>query len=247
MNQEKIGKFIAKLRKEKKLTQEELAEKLNINSRTISRWETGSSIPDISMFTLLSKVLDVSINDLMSGEIVKEEEYQNKFEENVVNVVSKNKKNKYFIIFGIIYIIFMVLIIGFICYIKIPFKQTYDKSKMIVELDVDYLQLKTTYNGQPKVLIRSNSAKEKLIFIRFESTLLDMREKNGNIDHENYVDLTTNNYDYEYQITKVTAGAFGVYGKYKVYYTNVKFSKIANANEQELEKIIKNSNLVYES
>ncbi len=41
MNQEKIGKFIAKLRKEKKLTQEELAEKLNVNSRTISRWETG--------------------------------------------------------------------------------------------------------------------------------------------------------------------------------------------------------------
>ena len=111
MNQEKIGKFIAKIRKEKKLTQEELAEKLNVNSRTVSRWETGSSIPDISMFTELSKVLEVSINDLMSGEIVKEEEYQDKFEENVVNVVVKNKKNKYSKIFGIIYIISIVLII----------------------------------------------------------------------------------------------------------------------------------------
>ena len=246
MNQEKIGKFIAKIRKEKKLTQEELAEKLNVNSRTISRWETGSSIPDISMFTEISKVLDVSINDLMSGEIVKEEEYQDKFEENVVNVVVKNKKNKYSKIFGIIYIISIVLIIGFICYIKIPFKQEYDKSKMTVKLDVDYLQLRTTYNGTPKVLIRSNANKDKLIFIRFESTLYDMREKNGNIDHENYVDLTTDNYDYSYAIANVTAGTSGIIGTCKVYYTNVKFSKIANANEQELEKIMKNSVLVFE-
>lgn len=240
MNQDKIGKFIAKLRKENKLTQEELAEKLNVNSRTISRWETGNSIPDISMFTSLSKVLNVSINDLMSGEVVNEEEYQQKFEENVFNVVSKNKKSKFLKIFGIIYIISIIAIISFICYIRIPFKQTFDKSKMTVEVDVDYLKLRTTYNGQPKILIRKNAANEKIIFVRFESTLYDMREKDGNLDKEDYVDLTTNNYDYDYFISKKP------FGVYRVYYTNTKFSKIANASEKELEKIIKDSNLLIE-
>ena len=197
-------------------------------------------MPDISMFTLLSKVLDVSINDLMSGEIVKDEEYQDKFEENVVNVVVKNKKNKYSKIFGIIYIISIISILSFIFYIKVPFKQEYNKSKMTIELDVDHLELRTTYNGTPKVLIRSNVSRDKLIFIRFESTLLDMKDKNGNIDHKNYVDLTTNNYDYNFTIAKIPTE------NYKIYYTNDKFSKIANASEKELEKIIKNSVLMYE-
>ncbi len=241
MNQEKIGKFIASIRKERKLTQEELAEKLNVNSRTISRWETGYSIPDISMFTLLSKALGVSINDLMSGERVQESEYQEKFEENVVNVVSKNKNKKWHRFWLIVYIITMISIIGFICYIKIPFRQAYDKNKMIIEMNVNHLELRTTYNGQLKVLIRNNANNEKLIFIRLESTLVDMREKNDrNIDHENYVDLTTDNYDYSFAITREPKES------YRVYYSNVKFSKIASASEEDLQKIIKNSDLMFE-
>lgn len=70
MDQERIGKFIAERRKEKGMTQEELAQKLDINNKTISRWETGKYMPDLSLFPLLSETLGVTVNDLMSGEVV---------------------------------------------------------------------------------------------------------------------------------------------------------------------------------
>ena len=68
MDQIKIGKFIATLRKEKDLTQEQLGEKLGVTNKTISRWENGNYMPDIEMLSLLSKEFDVSINELISGE-----------------------------------------------------------------------------------------------------------------------------------------------------------------------------------
>lgn len=96
MNQEKIGKFIAELRKKKKMTQEELGNKIGVTDKTISRWETGKYMPDISLFKPLSEILGISINDLMSGEIVDKKDYQEKFEENVINVVDKvDIKNKF--------------------------------------------------------------------------------------------------------------------------------------------------------
>ena len=76
MNQEKIGKFIAELRKNKKMTQQDLAEKLGTTDKSISRWENGKCMPDLSLFPLLSKELEVSVNDLMNGEIVDKKEYQ---------------------------------------------------------------------------------------------------------------------------------------------------------------------------
>ena len=79
MNQEKIGKFIADLRKERNLLQKDLAEKLGVDNRTISRWETGRCMPDLSMFPILSKELGVTVNELMSGEIVDKNDYQEKF------------------------------------------------------------------------------------------------------------------------------------------------------------------------
>ena len=78
MDQEKIGKFIKAKRGEKKITQEELAKELGVNNKTVSRWETGKYMPDLSLFPMLSKVLGVSVNDLMSGEVVDKKDYQNK-------------------------------------------------------------------------------------------------------------------------------------------------------------------------
>ena len=68
MNQEKIGKFISELRKEKNLTQDQLGEKLNINGKSISKWETGTNMPDISNLVMLSKIFNVSVNELLNGE-----------------------------------------------------------------------------------------------------------------------------------------------------------------------------------
>lgn len=92
MNQERIGKYIAKLRKEKKITQEELAEKLGVSSKSISRWETGRNMPDLSLITPLCKELGTTINELLSGEKLNEKEYQEKLEENIIKTIDFTDK-----------------------------------------------------------------------------------------------------------------------------------------------------------
>lgn len=72
MEKEKFGKFICELRKEKGITQKELALQLNVSDRAVSKWERGASFPDITIFEPLSKVLDVTIYDLFKGERVTE-------------------------------------------------------------------------------------------------------------------------------------------------------------------------------
>ncbi len=71
MDQIKIGKFIATLRKEKSLTQEEIAEKLGVNVKSVSRWENGRNLPDPSLMKELCGILDISINELFAGEKIK--------------------------------------------------------------------------------------------------------------------------------------------------------------------------------
>lgn len=67
MNQKEIGKFIAKCRKEKNLTQAQLAEKLGITDRAVSKWETGNSMPDSSIMLELCGILGITVNELLSG------------------------------------------------------------------------------------------------------------------------------------------------------------------------------------
>ncbi len=92
MNQEKIGKFIAKCRKDKKMTQSELAERLGVTDKSIGNWENGRNMPDLSLFKPLCDELDISINELLSGERLKKEEYQEKFEENIINTIDYSTK-----------------------------------------------------------------------------------------------------------------------------------------------------------
>ena len=113
MNQEKIGKFIAKKRKEKNLTQIQFAEKLGVSDRSVSNWENGKNMPDMSLFPIISKELNITINDLMSGEIVEKKEYQQKFEENIIYTIDKKvkKENRLLkIILLTLFIIFFVLV-----------------------------------------------------------------------------------------------------------------------------------------
>lgn len=92
MNQEKIGKFIAELRKEKNITQEQLAEKLGVTSKSISRWENGKTMPDVSLFEPLCKELNITINDLLSGKRIDKKSVKEKFEENILNTVKYANK-----------------------------------------------------------------------------------------------------------------------------------------------------------
>ena len=95
MDQEKIGKFIQEKRKEQNLTQSDLAEKLNITDRAISKWENGNCLPDAGTMPELCKILNISINDLFSGEIVDMKDNEKKLEENLLEMAKfKEEKDK---------------------------------------------------------------------------------------------------------------------------------------------------------
>ena len=91
MNQEVIGSFIAKCRKEKGLTQMQLAEKLNITNRAVSKWETGKSIPGISVMPELCEIFDITVNELLSGERIDKEDYVMKAENNFLQIFNNKK------------------------------------------------------------------------------------------------------------------------------------------------------------
>lgn len=92
MDQIKIGKFIATCRKNKKFTQVQLAEKLNITDRAISKWETGNGMPDSSIMLELCKELGISVNELLSGEMIKMEDYDKKAEENLLEMKKQKEE-----------------------------------------------------------------------------------------------------------------------------------------------------------
>ena len=95
MDQIKIGKFIQEKRKEQKLTQSDLAEKLNISNRAISKWENGICLPDAGNMPELCKMLNISINDLFSGEVVDMKDNEKKLEENLLEMVKiKEQRDK---------------------------------------------------------------------------------------------------------------------------------------------------------
>ena len=86
MDQQKIGAFIARRRKELNLTQKELADKLGITDRAVSKWENGRCMPDLSLLQPLSRTLGTGVNDLLSGEIIPEEKVREKSERNIMKV-----------------------------------------------------------------------------------------------------------------------------------------------------------------
>lgn len=95
MDQIKIGKFIQNKRKEKNLTQSSLAEKLGITDRAVSKWENGFCLPDSGIMFELCNILDISINDLFSGEIVDMKDREKKLEENLLEMTKlKEEKDK---------------------------------------------------------------------------------------------------------------------------------------------------------
>lgn len=94
MDQIKIGKFIADERKRKGYTQKQLSKKLEISDKTISKWERGNGFPEVSLLLPLCNELEITVNELLSGERVSEEDYRKKAEENMVNLVREAQESK---------------------------------------------------------------------------------------------------------------------------------------------------------
>lgn len=91
MNQEKIGNFIVKLRKEKNMTQKELANKLNVTDRAIGNWENGRRLPDYTIIKDLCDTLGITINELLCGEKIKQDKYFENAEKNFILLKQKGE------------------------------------------------------------------------------------------------------------------------------------------------------------
>lgn len=92
MDQMKIGKFIAEQRKKSNLTQMQLAEKLNITDRAVSKWETGKSMPDSSIMLELCDALKITVNDLLCGEVVTMDNYNRELENNLLEMIKQKEQ-----------------------------------------------------------------------------------------------------------------------------------------------------------
>lgn len=247
MDQEKIGKFIAECRKSKKLTQAELSEKLGVSDRSISNWENGKCMPDLSLFGDLCKELDITVNELLSGEKIKKEEYQGKLEENIIKVVAtveqKNKKNnrlKLILISFISLVCLLVLLI--ILSNTVYFSQKYDKENMYIEKTDSGIRFTAKnncalYSGNVKHIITSLN-KENIIFVNVKCNINDIYLSSK--EHGKEINLNSDSYRYDnIDISSLKS--------YKIYYTTYSLDKIYKASNKKLEEIIKSSTLIYKA
>ena len=132
MDQIKIGKFIAERRKTKNLTQLQLAEKLNITDRAISKWETGKGMPDSSIMIELCKELDISVNELLSGELIDMNNYNVKVDENLIKL---QKQKEYAITsarWSHVIMTIILLIWNFINVIKYGVEEAINRPEFII-------------------------------------------------------------------------------------------------------------------
>ena len=124
MDQIKTGKFIAERRKAQNMTQKQLADALSISDKTVSKWECGKGLPEVSLMLPLCDVLQITVNDLLSGVSVAQEDYQRKAEENMMNLIEENAENKkrmtLSVICAVITIIAVCSLVVIAAYIAMP-------------------------------------------------------------------------------------------------------------------------------
>lgn len=130
MKQIEVGAFITQCRKEKKLTQAQLAEKLNITDRAVSKWETGKSMPDSSIMLELCEILGITVNELLMGEREKRELYEEKGDENLdtIDTIKKRKNRVGFKRLGAVIfsaLLFTAMAVCFICDMAISGRLTW--------------------------------------------------------------------------------------------------------------------------
>ena len=146
MDQAKIGKFIAKCRKDKGLTQMQLAEKLNITDRAVSKWETGKAMPDSSVMLELCDILKITVNDLLSGEVVTMDNYNKELESNLLEMIKQQEQAdkrllKIEIVMGVISVLPLVAAAIIVCIV--PMEEW--KAALLVGLSLIPLLIATPF------------------------------------------------------------------------------------------------------
>lgn len=186
MEQQKIGSFIATCRKEKQLTQKELANQLGVSDKSVSKWERGICLPDASLYLELCKILDISMNELFAGERIETSNLIKQSEENILNIVTtetkrKNKLKKTICLLSI----FIFLLIGMLFYgyhylsSQFTVAKTYEYNWNL-QLPTDFKELYHTSSGpsfhgdgERYTIFSGNS-----FFLSFQT------EKNKNLEQE---------------------------------------------------------------
>lgn len=145
MEQIKIGKFISEIRKAKKITQEQLAEKLGVSKNAVSKWERGLNLPDVGIMQELCNTLGISLNEFFAGEYLKENEVKKQSEKNILGILKFNndKSKKYKIVLFIFLILFVILLalLGRILLVKCGY---------IFDSDLRYSQIYISKDGNIK-------------------------------------------------------------------------------------------------
>ena len=155
MNQVKIGKFISNERKAKGYTQKQLSELLAISDKTISKWECGNGFPEASLLLPLCNELEITVNELLTGERISQQNYKKKAEENMVNMIREKEENKQKLLLttmiGVISTITFVTLLLVVCFytdvITLPIKMVL----MVIAISVFGVGLYVAMWGDRKI------------------------------------------------------------------------------------------------
>ena len=155
MDQVKIGKFLSDERKAKGYTQKQLSELLGISDKTISKWECGNGFPEASLLLPLCNELEITVNELLTGERISQQNYKKKAEENMVNMIREKEENKQKLLLttmiGVISTITFVTLLLVVCFytdvITLPIKTVL----MMIALSVFCVGLYVAMWGDRKI------------------------------------------------------------------------------------------------
>ena len=131
MDQYKTGKFIAECRKKQNLTQMQLAEKLNITDRAVSKWETGKAMPDSSLMLELCGILEITVNDLLHGEVISPEEQTKKLEEQLVDIIDGKELSDKWLARVLYWLAFVAVFASVAIFLIIMFPEAYLLTKLL--------------------------------------------------------------------------------------------------------------------
>ena len=159
----KIGKYIAFKRKEQGLTQKQLAEKLNMSDKSVSKWERGICLPDVSVYLELCKILGISINEFLAGEDIPKETIEQKAEENIIQITKDNKnKQKYLkkiIRLLIVMLVVFIFITSIFIYKKLTQPQNYIEPYLEKSTEMQTANMLSNHPGNI-LLFHYNSKKD---------------------------------------------------------------------------------------
>jgi len=165
MNQEKIGLLIAKMRKKKNLTQQELANKLGVTDKAISNWENGRRMPDVSLYKDLCKELDISLNELINGEIEPKEMTRESIDNTIIKALNYNEENKKklnkIIKILILVLCFLVVFIGVAYY---SYRKRYPK--------IDIYKISIVENQTNKLVDQLIPTNDSIMYYSLDSVLV---------------------------------------------------------------------------